>query len=74
MDLNALYFHHQTAVMRRDRAPSALIARSHFDLASHYAKRIGAERSRLGFAGHEWSEPLLDARGYDGAAMTALAS
>jgi hypothetical protein len=30
---------------------------SQFDLVAHYAKRIRAERSRMGGVGHSWESP-----------------
>lgn len=54
MDLNALYYHHQAAIMNGVNLPGDDTGQSQFDLIAHYAKRIRTERSRLGSVRHSW--------------------
>ena len=54
MDLNALFFHHQTAIMNGAATSCDQLQASNFELAEHYAKRIGAERRRMGYLGRGW--------------------
>ena len=56
MDLNALYYHQQLAIMHGAHASAGPARRKHSDLTNHYAKRIRAERERLGFLGPDWQE------------------
>lgn len=51
MDLNALYFYRQIAMMKGPRALSQGDEQSFFDLNAHYEKRIVEERTRLGYSG-----------------------
>lgn len=54
MELNALYFHHQTTIMQHANPRADGDCQSQFDMIDHYAKRIDAERRRMGYGGHHW--------------------
>lgn len=61
MELNALFFHHQTALMNGARlalkaSEPGRNGQSGFDLTTYYAKRILEERRRLGHNGHDWTD------------------
>ena len=57
MELNALYFHHQTSIMNGASTGSDYNEQSGFDLVTHYSKRIMEERRRLGYRGYDWQAP-----------------
>lgn len=73
MDLNALYFHYQTAMMNIVPVHAERVDGSHFDLATYYAKRIRAERERLGYCGHSWNEAPRRPHSFPGTTIIRIA-
>lgn len=73
MDLNALYFHRQIAMLKGPRALSQGDEQSFFDLTAHYEKRIAEERTRLGYSGYCWPATPAGTRVSTGASMALVA-
>ena len=74
MDLNALYSHHQLALMNAETSASEGDRSTYFDLARYYARRIRRKREQMGRRFPDWRAlPTRPEADHGNTPMTGLA-